>query len=839
MRSAEPYAPLPAPLWRGLLGVLLSALMAFLYARGGIAYVLGFLLLVPWLHELNTSVGLTRHLLLAYALCLAYTAAVFPWFAHAISSYTENGVFLGWLVLLVTAPILQPQFFAFVIVRFITRKMGWAKLAIFTGSAAWVAAEWLLPKLLGDTLGHGLYPSVALRQAADLGGAAGLSLILLLTNEALSLVLAARKQGVRSFQKPLGFAIVLPLLLIIYGLFSMQATPEEKLKRESSRAEKSNALRVALVQANITDYEQQRKEKGTHAVVREVLDTHFAMSYDAVVRQHADVVMWTETAYPTTFGHPKSEAGAELDSEILSNMRAAGVPFIFGTYDRDDGGEYNAAAFVMPETGLLGFYRKTRLFLFTEYVPSWLDSPTLRRYLPWTGSWQKGSGARVLPLRLADGREIPVMALICLDDVDSNLAIDGARLGAQAIFTMSNDAWFTHHPQGAALHQTVAAFRSIETRLPQFRVTTNGFSGVIDPNGNVLAGARMGERTLVIATLPVGAAPVTLMLLWGDWVGRAAAGFLLCLFLLAGFNAWRLHHPESAERAAPAVVFPIRVAVLTPAARFVAGALRFFSRGSLLVIGAVILFDEALRTNTFAQIRIFSGFFLLPELASWCVLLAFGARATIAQGALVFTRGQQRFALPLSDIAVVALWRLSLPSMGSALRLVSGKPWHYGLVVENPNTFAHAIVKAGAEIGRNIELAPAENLASRYQLARCAIRRGRLDSAWFKFLLLPLALAIPAFQLHQHIAYGSAFGEYSTFGLKAFLLAFGIWWAAWAIGVTCTAAVLRAAIETGTLLLVLARRANVIEVRRWLERFGHLALYLGLPVWLVVQVVGI
>ncbi|MBX9899870.1 MAG: apolipoprotein N-acyltransferase [Burkholderiaceae bacterium] len=839
MRSAEPSTRLPAPLWRDLLCVLLSAAMAFLYARGGVAYLLGFVLLVPWLHALTRHAGFKRHLWLAYALCLAYTAAVFPWFAHAISSYTENGVFLGWVVLFVTAPLLQPQFFAFVIVRFITRKMGWAKLAIFSGSAAWLAAEWLMPKLLGDTLGHGLYPSVTLRQAADLGGAPGLTLMLLLVNEAVTLVLAARKHGLRSFLKPLCFALVLPLLVAIYGLFSLQATPEERLKRESSRAEKSNALRVALVQANITDYEQQREEKGTHAVVREVLDTHFAMSYDAVVRQHADVVMWTETAYPTTFGHPKSEAGAELDSEILSNMRAAGVPFIFGTYDRDDGGEYNAAAFVMPETGLLGFYRKTRLFLFTEYVPSWLDSPTLRRYLPWTGSWQKGSGARVLPLRLADGREIPVMALICLDDVDSNLAIDGARLGAQAIFTMSNDAWFTHHPQGAALHQTVAAFRSIETRLPQFRVTTNGFSGVIDPNGNVLAGARMGERTLVIATLPVGAAPVTLMLLWGDWVGRAAAGFLLCLFLLAGFNAWRLRHPESAELVAPAVAFPIRVAVLTPAARFVAGALRFFSRGSLLVIGAVILFDEALRTNTFAQIRIFSGFFLLPELASWCVLLAFGARATIEKGSLAFTRGQQRFALPLSDIAVVELWRLSLPSMGSALRLVSGKPWHYGLVVENPNTFAHAIVKAGAEIGQNIEVAPAENLASRYQLARCAIRRGRLDSPWFKFLLLPLALAIPAFQLHQHIAYGSAFGEYSTFGLKAFLLAFGIWWAAWTIGVTCTAAALRAAIETGTLLLVLARRANVIEVRRWLERFGHLALYLGLPVWLVVQVVGI
>ena len=92
-------------------------------------------------------------------------------------------------------------------------------------------------------------------------------------------------------------------------------------------------------------------------------------SYDAVERQHADAVLWSETVYPTTFGHPKSEAGAELDREILGIVDAAGVPFVFGTYDRDAAGEYNAAAFVAPGTGLLGFYRKTRPFPLTEHVP--------------------------------------------------------------------------------------------------------------------------------------------------------------------------------------------------------------------------------------------------------------------------------------------------------------------------------------------------------------------------------------------------------------------------------------------------------------------------------------
>jgi apolipoprotein N-acyltransferase len=53
------------------------------------------------------------------------------------------------------------------------------------------------------------------------------------------------------------------------------------------------------------------------------------------------------------------------------------------------------------------------------------------------------------------------------------------------LLTLSNDAWFSDDPLGAELHQAVAAFRSIETRLPQFRVTTNGFSAVIDATGTV------------------------------------------------------------------------------------------------------------------------------------------------------------------------------------------------------------------------------------------------------------------------------------------------------------------------------------------------------------------
>ena len=781
--------------------------------------------LVPWLRTLDANRTLAGALFGAWAMSVAFTAAVFAWFGIAIGSYTQLGAATGLSVLLLTAPLFQPQFFAFALVRHITGRRHGSVLRALAGAAAWVATEWFVPRLLGDTLGYGLSASRLLRQAADVGGATGLTVLLLLANEGIAAALARRAEGVRAIAKPLALAALVPLLLAGYGLAALSAMPPAAGK----------PLRIGLVQSNIVDYEHLRREQGAAAVVREVLDTHYAMTYDAVERQHADAVLWSETVYPTTFGHPKSEAGAELDREILGIVNAARVPFVFGTYDRDAAGEYNAAAFVAPGTGLLGFYRKTRVFPLTEYVPAWLDGPMLRRWLPWAGTWQPGTGARVFPLRLADGREIPVLPLICLDDMDSGLAIDGARLGAQVILTMSNDSWFTDDPRGAQLHQAAATFRSIETRLPQFRVTTNGYSAVIDATGSVIAATRMGERTLVVGDVPVGEPPRTLLVAWGDWVGRAGAAFLLLLAAMAALRAWRGRGAQRASAPAVAVALPTDVAVLPPAARLAAGLLRAFARGSLLWMGAAVLLgDAALQADTLARIRTFAALFLAPEAAAWCVLQAFAARASIENGALVLTRGARRFELALRDIACVEPWRLPVPGRGAWLRLTSGERWRYGLAHPDPAALARALAAAGA--GETREAPPSR--ATTYAQARLSIRRRRLDRPLAKFFLLPLALAIPAFRLHQHIAYGNAFGEYYTFGLTAYLMTFALWWAAWAIGVVLCAAVLRAAIEAGTLLAVLLRPRHAIGVRRWLERFGLAALYLGMPVWLLLRLLA-
>jgi apolipoprotein N-acyltransferase len=790
--------------------VALAALLCGLYARGGPLWVLGFVALLPWLRALDAETRIGPALLGAWAMAVAYTAAVFYWFGAALGAYTQIGAGAGLALLLLAAPLFQPQILVFALVRHVVRRQHGAVLGALAGAAAWVATEWAFPHVLGDTLGHGLYPAPLLRQAAALGGATGLTVMLLLANEGLAAALAGRLRG-------LAVAAAAPLLLAGHGLLASQPEPPATAR----------PLRMGLVQANLTDYERLRREQGADVVVRRILDTHFAMSFDAVERQRVQAVLWSETVYPTSFGRPKSEAGAELDAEVQATMAAAGVPFVFGTYDRDADGEYNAAAFMAPGEGLIGMYRKTRLFPFTEALPGWLDTPAVRAWLPGAGRWRPGDGARVFPLRLADGREVPALPLICLDDTDPGLAIAGARLGAQVILTMSNDSWFTAHAQGAALHQAVAAFRSIETGLPQFRVTTNGFSAVIDARGQVLASAGMGERSLVIGELPVRDPAPTLMVRWGDWVGRAAALLLAALALGAALQRWGGTTPTPAPTPPPP--HPV---VLPAATRLVAALLRGLSRGGALAIGAVWLWgDGTLQAQPLALIRLFTAVCLIPEAAACVVLRLSLAQVELKGGQLLLARGPQRLQLPLRDIAAIEPWRLPLPGPGASLRLQSGRRWPLGLAARDPWALAGAL---GVPV-LHPRLPGPWWAGLRSHAGR---PRGRLSRPAFQFLLLPLVLAAIAFQLHQRIAYGSVLGELHSFGLRAYLTAFGLWWAAWTAGVVLCAAGLRLAIEAGVLAGALWRREQAPPLRAWLECAGLLLLYAGLPAWLAARALG-
>lgn len=791
--------------------------------------MLGFVVLVPWLLALESCTTVAATLRSSWVMVVAFTAAVFGWFGVAIGNYTGMGAATGVTALLVLAPLLQPQIITFALVRhWVGRRHGpWLRAT--AAASAWVACEWLVPHLFGDSLGHGLYPSPLLRQFADVGGVAGITFLLILANECIVIAITRRREGARRLAMPLLAAITILGLMSGYGALRLSSL-------QASAGSDGTPLRIGMVQSNIYDYERLRRELGAYEVVRHVLDTHYALSREAINQHGVDALLWSETVYPTTFGHPKSEDGAALDHEIQAFVASTGIPLVFGTYDLDDQGEYNAAAFLDAGGETLGFYRKTDLFPLTEYVPPWLDGAVLRRALPWAGNWQPGDGARVFPLRMRDGREVPVLPLICRDDVDTGLARDGARLGAQLILGMSNDSWFTDHPTGANLHLAVAAFRSIETRMPQVRVTANGISAVIDATGAVTASAPMGEAVLLVGEVLVREPPMTLLVAWGDWVGRACLAFLALLGLISGIDTWRSRKQSLRDANATSLsndTYRADTLVLTPFWRIVITALKLLARVSLLWMGLAWLFGDASRLTSISGIRMFLALVAAPELLAWCITRAFSASVFVDNDALVLEQRTRRIEIPLRNIASLRAWRCPLPTAGAWIELASGQHWPGGIALADLPALANALVHAGA--------APAlagakDGRITAYARMRAMSPRTWLDHGFMRFVLFPLVLALPAFRLHQHIAFGGTFGEYQSYGLTAYLLALAIWWASWAIGLVMFAAVLRIATEAGTMLAMMWRPAQAVAARQWLETGARLLFYVGVPAWWLLRI---
>ncbi|NVJ04400.1 apolipoprotein N-acyltransferase [Myxococcus sp. AM001] len=525
-----------------LLGVLGTTVLFALFARLEAHWLaLGWVAMVPWLAALDRARSAREALGLGVLLSVTFTAAVFHWFPGALQAYSRAPTAVGWALFLLVAPLLQLQFAAAALARYAARRLareaqGW--LPPLVGTLAYVGVEGITPKLFADTLGHGLYASEWQRQGADVAGAPGLTLVLLLGNECvLAAFRAWRGHGARRAWRPVAGLAALVFVLSGYGVFRQAQV------REATRVE--GGLVVGAVQANITRYEKLKAELGAYEVVRRVLDTHYAMS-DALLRDGpVDLLVWPETVYPTPFGTPRSATGAELDAEIAGYVSERGVPLVFGTYDLEGEREFNAAMFLGPSSPgrapERAAYRKTMLFPLTEWVPDVIDTPTLREWLPWTGRWKRGPGPRAMRFVLRDGRTLRVAPLICYETIFPEYVAQGVRQGAELLLTLSNDSWFTGTP-APRLHLMHAAFRSIETRRPQVRVTNSGVSALIDATGAVVAEVDDDQRAGLTMRVPATAALTTLALAWGDWL-RPLARVLAVGLLVGGAVARRRARP--------------------------------------------------------------------------------------------------------------------------------------------------------------------------------------------------------------------------------------------------------------------------------------------------------
>ncbi|HXC51416.1 MAG TPA: hypothetical protein VN634_11065 [Candidatus Limnocylindrales bacterium] len=273
-----------------------------------------------------------------------------------------------------------------------------------------------------------------------------------------------------------------------------------------------------------------------------------------------------------------------------------------------------------------------------------------------------------------------------------------------------------------------------------------------------------------------------------------------------------------------------RATVYPPLWRNVSALLFLVSRGSLLVLLALLLFFETRLSNPLRLIRVFAETALLPGIAGWLVARFHRATLEVRDGMLAVELPARRIEIPCNSIDGATPWPIPLPSGGLWLELESGRRFPYGIEVANPSALVEAIGQCADPDRAGLRIA-SQGIARAY--AEAAFRPA---GAWYrpvlKYVVFALVPAVPLFRLHQWITYGGTFGEYYMYGLQAYLIAFAIYWAhaaIWLILLDTALATIGAAITLAAAFVVPPAAAGVgraMRIARSILFYGSVPVFL-------------
>ncbi|MBN2616768.1 MAG: apolipoprotein N-acyltransferase [Spirochaetales bacterium] len=253
--------------------------------------------------------------------------------------------------------------------------------------------------------------------------------------------------------------------------------------------------------------------------------------------QGADVIVWPETAFvPAIEWHkkyrPKNERERyELIQRLENYLDSTHALYIIGnneSFNIDRSEQYNSA-YLFNKSNIVEKYRKIKLVPFTEEFPFPNAFPWLLEYVEKLGAKQITPGTEQT---LFDLNGIKSTLLICYEDAFPDLPREGVLKGSDLMVNITNDAWTTDTAT-ALQHLAAASLRTIETRRSLVRAGTSGFTGVIDPNGEILASLPLFTKDLLTYDVPIYNDKITFYTKYGYLIDNVGYLFLAISLLLS------------------------------------------------------------------------------------------------------------------------------------------------------------------------------------------------------------------------------------------------------------------------------------------------------------------
>ncbi len=453
---------------------------------------------------------LRRHLVQGFWYGFASHGLVLYWMVYALWRFTKLSV-LGYLATIAILAAYSSVMFA--LSGWISRKSRVPLL--LTLPVLWTAADWLIGHQ-GDIrfpwlgLGTSLTGFPVLVQIAEVVGARGVTLLLVMANTALAYAWLGRADRKRAWSLA-GAVVAGASVAWVYGVVRINAL------------EMRPTGGIVVVQPNIR-YDEKGRRELHDSILNETID----LSQTAVAMTDPQLAVWPESAVPDyLFRNPTW--GPLLDSVVAGS----GVPLLTGGVDvvwgdsREDYEYYNSAFLFGPVSGKEStpVYHKRYLVPIVERVPflnpRWFN-------LQWFGGFGIGEFGELYDVSI--GR---FGVLICYESIFEDLTRRYRRLGADFVVNITNDAWYgkTSAPYQHAAHLVM---RAIENRVGVARAANSGISGFVDALGRQHQLTRLEVRTFAADTL-LTSDVVTLYTRLGDWVGVMA---LLLAVALIGYTWW-------------------------------------------------------------------------------------------------------------------------------------------------------------------------------------------------------------------------------------------------------------------------------------------------------------
>ena len=310
-------------------------------------------------------------------------------------------------------------------------------------------------------------------------------------------------------------------------------------------------LRAGAVQGNVSE-----PGEGSFANRAEVLNNHLAGTA-AIAQEQArgdygdgpgdavDVVLWPEN-------------GSDLDPQTTPDVGAAidraatavGGPILVGAQEYPaTGGRYNVALLWEPGQGVTQRYAKQHPAPFGEYIPIRgfvrLFSAQVDRV---TTDMIPGTRPAVVDLpvdgaaigRPAGPATVPMATVICFEVAYDEIVRDAVRRGSQVLVVPTNNASFGYTAESTQ-QLAMTRLQAITTGRAAVQVSTVGVSGVVAPDGTLVARTQLFTPDHLVADLPLRSelTPAVRAGYWPGWAVGAAAVVLVVGGLVSTARARR------------------------------------------------------------------------------------------------------------------------------------------------------------------------------------------------------------------------------------------------------------------------------------------------------------